>query len=166
MALVAHFDWELHQIDVKTTFLNSNLNERFLWCNLKDFMEKGKEYLLCRLKKSFYRLKQASHQWYLKFDEDVTSLSFVENKIDQCIYFKVNGCKFILFILYVDDILLVSSDLSLLNETKFLISKNFDMKEFEEASFILEIEIHRDRSISLFIRSFSKDLYWLCACQI
>jgi hypothetical protein len=48
-------------------------------------------------------------------------------------------------ILYVDDILLASSDVSLLLETKRVLSSNFDMKDLGEASFILGIEIHRDR---------------------
>jgi hypothetical protein len=45
----------------------------------------------------------------------------------------------------VDDILLASSDVSLLLETKRFLSSNFDMKDLGEASFVLEIEIHRDR---------------------
>jgi hypothetical protein len=49
------------------------------------------------------------------------------------------------FILYVDNILLASSDVSLLLETKMFLSSNFDMKDLGEASFILEIKIHRDR---------------------
>jgi hypothetical protein len=53
--------------------------------------------------------------------------------------------KFIFLIMYVDDILLASSDVSLLLETKRVLSSNFDMKDLGEASFILGIEIHRDR---------------------
>jgi hypothetical protein len=45
----------------------------------------------------------------------------------------------------MDDILLVSSDNSLLLETKRFLPSNFDMKDLGEASFILEIKIHRDR---------------------
>ena len=75
--------------------------------------------------------------------------SFVENKVEQCIYLKVSGSKFIFLVLYVDDIFLASSDLNLLNETKLLLSKTFDMKDLGEASFVLGIEIHRDRSRQL-----------------
>ena len=46
----------------------------------------------------------------------------------------------------MDNILLASSDVSLLLETKKFLSSKFDMKDFGEASFVLEIEIHRDRS--------------------
>jgi hypothetical protein len=46
----------------------------------------------------------------------------------------------------VDDILLASSDVSLLRETKKFLSSNFDMKDLGEASYVLGIEIHRDKS--------------------
>ena len=49
-------------------------------------------------------------------------------------------------ILYVDDILLVSNDIGLLHETKKYLVKSFKMKDLGEASFVLGIEIHRDRS--------------------
>jgi hypothetical protein len=45
----------------------------------------------------------------------------------------------------VDDILLASSDVTLLLETNGFLSLNFDVKDLGEASFILGIEIHRDR---------------------
>jgi hypothetical protein len=45
----------------------------------------------------------------------------------------------------VDDILLASSDVNLLLEIKRFLSSKFDMKDLGEASFIIEIEIHRDR---------------------
>jgi hypothetical protein len=54
--------------------------------------------------------------------------------------------KYIFLILYVDDILLASSDVSLLLETKKFLSLKFDIKDLSETSFVLGIEIHRDRS--------------------
>ena len=62
----------------------------------------------------------------------MTSLSFVEDKINKYIDLKVNESKFISLVLYVDDILLAF--------------KTFHMKDLGEASFILGIKIHRDRS--------------------
>lgn len=73
-------------------------------------------------------------------------LGFVENTIDRCIYLKTSGRNFIFLVLYVDDILLATNDLGLLHETKKLLYANFEMKDLGEASFVLGIEIHRDRS--------------------
>ena len=84
MALVAHHDLELHQMDVNTAFLNGNLYENVYMAQPKAFVVEGKENLGCRLKKSIYGLKQASRQWYLKFDETIRKFGFKENKEDNC----------------------------------------------------------------------------------
>jgi hypothetical protein len=145
MALMLHYDLELHQMDVKMAFLNGDLYENVYMAQLKGFVVEGKENIGCRLKKSIYGLKQAFRQWYLEFDETIKKFGFKENEKDNCIYAKFKNGKFIFLILYVDDILLASSDVNLLLETKKLLSSNFDMKDLGEASFILGIEIHRDR---------------------
>jgi hypothetical protein len=145
MALVAHYDLELHQMDVNTTFLNGDLLENVYMTQPKSFAVKGKEHMRCHLRKSIYGLKQASRQWYLNFDETIRSFGFKENEEDNCIYAKFRNGKFIFLILYMDDILLASSDVSLLLETKRFLSSNFDMKDLGEVSFVLGIEIHRDR---------------------
>ena len=57
MALVIHFDLKLHQMDVKTTFSNGGLLESIYMKQSNGFQEKGKEHLVCKLKKSTYGLK-------------------------------------------------------------------------------------------------------------
>ncbi|WJZ95165.1 hypothetical protein VitviT2T_013955 [Vitis vinifera] len=145
MALVAHYDLELHQMDVKTTFLNGNIDETINMVQLENFESNDSKQLVCRLKRSIYGLKQASRQWYRKFDQVITSFGFKENTVDQCIYLKFSGSKFIILVLYVDDILLASSDVGLLHETKRFLSSKFDMKDLGDASFVLGIQIYRDR---------------------
>ena len=118
MALVANFDLELHQMDVKTTFLNRDLGVEVYIMQPEVFQEPRKEHLVCQLKKNFYGLKQVSEQWYLKFDEVVTLLGFKENKVDHCIYHKISRSRYIFFFLYVDDILFPCNDVGLLHKTK------------------------------------------------
>ena len=145
MTLVAHYDLELHQIVVKTAFLNGDLEENVYMAQPKGFVVKGKENMGCHLKKSIYGLKQASRQWYLKFDRTIKGFGFKENVEDNYVYAKFKNEKYIFLVLYVDNILLASSDVNLLLETKKLLSSKFDMKDLGEASFVLRIEIHRDR---------------------
>ena len=66
--------------------------------------------------------------------------------MDQCIYQKVNGSKICFLMLYVDDILLATNDKSLLYEVKHFILNNFDMQDMGEASYVVSIKIHRERS--------------------
>lgn len=99
--------------------------------------------MVCRLKKSLYRYRQALRQRFLRFDEVVTSFGFKEIIVDQCIYLKVIENKFIILVLYVNNIFLVSNDISLLH-VKRMLSKTFEMKDLGDASVVLGIEIHRN----------------------
>ena len=118
MALVAHFDLELHQMDVKTAFLNGELVENVFMAQPKGFVVSGKEHMGCHLRRSIYGLKQASRQWYIKFDQTIRKFGFEENKEDNCIYAKFRKGKYIFLVLYVNDILLAGSNKDILTETK------------------------------------------------
>ena len=64
MTLVAHYDSKLHQMDVKTAFLNGDLEDNFYMDQPMGFSVEGMEHMVCKLKKSIYSLNQASRQWY------------------------------------------------------------------------------------------------------
>nr|GEU88838.1 zinc finger, CCHC-type [Tanacetum cinerariifolium] len=59
----------IHQMDVKTTFLNGDLDEEVYMKQPKRFVMPGNEHKACKLVKSLYGLKQAPKQWHQKFDE-------------------------------------------------------------------------------------------------
>ena len=70
---------------------------------------------------------------------------FETKLVDNCIYHKFCGSKHIFLVLYVNDILLANNDVGLLHETKRFLTKNFEMKDLGNYSFVLDIQIHRDR---------------------
>ena len=76
----------------------------------------------------------------------IISFGFEINAVDNCVYHKFSGSKHIFLVLYVDDILLATNDIGMLHETKRFLSKNFEMKDLGDASFVLGILIQRDRS--------------------
>ena len=51
--------------------------------------------------------------------------------------------------MYIDDILLAANDLGLLHETKKFLSRNFEVKDMGEVSYVIGIEIFRNRSQGL-----------------
>ena len=75
--LAARLNLEVEQLDVKTTFLHGNLEEEIYKEQPEGFKVKGKEQLVCKLKKSLYGLKQAPRQWYKKFDSFMMSHGIV-----------------------------------------------------------------------------------------
>ena len=68
LSLVATFDLEVEQMDVKTTFIHGELEEEIYMKQHGEFTLKGKKELVCKLKKSLYGIKQSPRMWYQKFD--------------------------------------------------------------------------------------------------
>jgi len=118
MTLVAHFDLELHHMDVKTTFLSGDIDETIYMVQPKNFVSGNPKSMVCKLKKSIYGLKQASSQWHHKFHQVITSYGFEANMVGDCVYYKCSGSKYVFLILYVDDILLASNDIGLLHKPR------------------------------------------------
>ena len=149
LAIVAQLDLELHQMDVKTAFLNGELDEEIYMEQPIGFIVKGQEDKVCKLLISLYGLKQASRQCNLRFHRVIISYYFKMIEEDYCAYVKWLKRKFVILSLYVDDILLAGNDKRYLLSIKEWLSSNFKMKDMGEANFILGVKIHRDHSKKL-----------------
>ena len=76
----------------------------------------------------------------------ISSFGFVENPMNQFIDQKVSGSITCFLVLYMDDILLTTNDKGMPHGVKQFLSKNIDMKDMGEASYVIGIKIHKDRS--------------------
>ena len=86
MTLVAHYDLDLHKMNVNIAFFNRDLEKNVYMAQPKGFVMEESEKLGCRLKKSIYGLKQTLKQWYLKFDSTIKKFEFKENIENNCVY--------------------------------------------------------------------------------
>ncbi|KAI3825040.1 hypothetical protein L1987_06515 [Smallanthus sonchifolius] len=147
VALASIHNLIIHQMDVKTAFLNGELEEEVYMKQLEGFILPGNEHKVCKLIKSLYGLKQAPKQWHQKFDEVIQSNGFYLNQADKCVYsiFDSSG-KWVIICLYVVDMLIFGTDQALVDETKSLLSSKFDMKDLGEADVILGIRIKRSNT--------------------
>lgn len=73
IALASIYNLVIHQMDVKTTFLNGELEEEIYMDKLEGYVVEGKERKVCKLVKCLYGLKQAPKQWHEKFDKVLLS---------------------------------------------------------------------------------------------
>jgi hypothetical protein len=142
---------------VKMAFLNGNITEDVYMTQAKGFVDPKNTGKICKFQKSNYGLKQASRSWNLSFDEVVKGFSFIKNVEEPCVYKKVSGSTIVFLVLYVDDILLIGSDIPMMEAVKSSLRKSFSLKDLGEAAYILGIKIYRDRSKRLI--GLSQDAY-------
>src|SRR3954462_1433054 len=133
-------------MDVKTAFLNGNIEEELYMIQPKGFVDPKDVNKVCKLQRSIYGLKQASRSWNLRFDEVIKGFGFVQTYGEACIYKKASGSSIAFLILYVDDILLIKNDVELLKSVKDYLNSKFSMKDLGEVAYILCIKIYTDRS--------------------
>ncbi|KAL0545206.1 hypothetical protein IC582_020355 [Cucumis melo] len=130
-------------MDVKTAFLNCDLEKEIYMEQLEGFIVHNQESKVCKLDKSLYGLKQAPKQWHEKFNNLLMSKGFKVNESDKYIYYKTEGRLCIIVCIYIDDILIFGSNLHVINDVKSMLSVNFDMKDVDETYVILGINITR-----------------------
>ena len=101
-------------MDIKTAFLNKNLEKEVYITQSKGFISSGRANQVCKLNRSIYELKQASRSWNIHFDDTVKSFGFIKNMDEPCVYKKTSGSAIVFLVLYVDDLLLIENDILML----------------------------------------------------
>jgi hypothetical protein len=89
ISLAAKMKWKLHQMDVKTTFLNGVIEEEVYIEKPQGFEVEDRKTHVCRLKKAMYGLKQDPRPWYGRIDSFLTSFRFTKSKVDSNLYFNI-----------------------------------------------------------------------------
>jgi hypothetical protein len=116
LSLTASHDWELDQMDVKTAFLNGDIHEEVYLT--PPISHRAHSQSVWKLNKSLYGLKQAPRQWYLKMHDFLQSQGFTSLTTDHGIYTRRQAGVILIVVLYVDDLLLISSSRAALNALK------------------------------------------------
>jgi len=143
LALAASQDLEIHQLDIKTAFLNGELEED-VWIQQPPGYETGGNGMACHLHKSLYGLKQAPRAWHTKLKEELESLGFSPSAADPALFIKAIDTP-VYLLTYVDDILVITGDTNELKNTKRNIMAAFDARDLGPATYFLGMDIHRDR---------------------
>ena len=121
IALAAVHDLKIYQIDVKTTFLNGELEEEIYMEQPEGFIIPSKKKKVCRLVKSLYGLKKAPQQWHAKFDQTMLANGFKINECDKCVYIKNVMNHEVIVCLYVDDMLIMIKEIDNINATRCIV---------------------------------------------
>jgi hypothetical protein len=113
-------------MDVKTTFLNGEIEEEVYIEQPDGSVTHEKESHVCRLKKALYGLKQAPCAWYEKINGYLVSLGFNKSVVDPNLYYHIVGDECLILVLHVDDLFLTGSE-SRIVECKHALTSEFEM---------------------------------------
>ncbi|TYK22242.1 gag/pol protein [Cucumis melo var. makuwa] len=117
LSIATFYDYEIWQMDVKTTFLNGNLDESIYMIQPERFIQKYQE----------------------------QKVYFEQNVDEPCVYERIINSTVAFLVLYVDDILLIGNDVGHLADIKKWLATQFQMKDLGNAQYVLGIQIVRNR---------------------
>jgi hypothetical protein len=166
LCLIAGYDLELHQMDVKGAYLEGELpEEEEIYMKIPDTIDIpiNRGPLVCRLKRSLYGLKQSGRVWNKKFVTFLKKIGFTQLNADPSILVKrkQGETSKIIMSVYVDDLLIAAKTMSLVNSLKQELTDEYTMTDLGEARNIIGWRITRNRAArSLMIdqAAFTRDL--------
>lgn len=138
----------LCQLDVKTAFLNGELNED-VFMEIPEGFECSLEFKkqnVCKLVKALYGLKVSPRKWNLKFTETVKEIGLENDLHEPCLFTWRDKGRIAILLLYVDDILLASNDKNKMGEIKGKLMASFEMTDMGEPSTFLGISLVRNKA--------------------
>ena len=162
-------DYIIHQMDVKSAYLNAPIDCEVYMEQPKGFervSEDGKKYV-CRLRKSLYGLKQSASNW-----RDVIHQFFLENKCSQseadpCIFLMNTEIGKLIYVIWVDDIIIASDSEKMMDHGKTILKKRFKMKDMGCISRFLGINFTRniDGSITMDQKQYLQSILEKCGME-
>ena len=143
ISLAAQHNLHLQQIDIKTAFLNGWLKEDIYMKQPQEFEVKGKEHLVCKLKRSIYGLKQSPRCWNDKLDTFMKELGLRQSNNDPCIYILESKNVFLVVGVFVDDLVIAGSSTESIKDFVEKLSRKFKVKDMGKLHYFLGVQVNQ-----------------------
>jgi len=145
LALAAQPKLPVYQLNVKSAFLNGDLQEEIYVEQPKGYVIKGQEDKVYRLGKALYRLKQAPRAWNSNIDGYLQDHGFLKSSNEPSLYIKNQGAhNFLILCLYVDDLMYTSTSEEMINEVKEAMIREYEMTDLGLMKYFLGIQIKQE----------------------
>lgn len=138
-ALAARYGLAIDQMDAVSAFLQGEI-DRDIYMEQPEEYKRGSQ--VCMLHKSIYGLKQASRLWNLKLNSVLHELGMTQSKTDPCVYYNAKKNTFIA--IWVDDLILFTSEENTKIVFKEKLKQHFEMKDIGPASQCVGLHITRN----------------------
>ncbi|GJY47611.1 reverse transcriptase [Tanacetum coccineum] len=149
IAIDAQHRWKIHQMDVKSAFLNGLLEEEVYVEQPEGYVAKGQEGKVLRLKKALYGLKQALRTWNTRIDKYFQGHGFTKCLSEYALYVKFENKSILLACLYVDDLIFTGNSQSMIDELKKSMTREFEMTDIGLMSYYLGIEVKQTDEVNI-----------------
>jgi transposase InsO family protein len=143
LALAVQEGWKVHHMDVKSAFLNGELQEEVYVVQPPGFIVEGEEHKVYRLDKALYGLRQAPRAWNIKLDSTLKELGFVQSPLEHGLYARGDRVARLLVGVYVDDLIIVGGCSKVIGNFKSQMKAKFRMSDLGPLSFYLGIEVRQ-----------------------
>ena len=158
-AVACHLNFKLHQMDVKTAFLNGVLQEEVYVEQPKGFEDPHFPNHVYKLKKALYGLKQAPRAWYDRLSTHLLSKGYTRGIVDKTLFVKRNNSHFTIAQVYVDDIVFGSTSDDEVKAFTHVMSNEFEMSLMCELTYFLGLQVYQKDDGLFFSQSkYAKDL--------
>ena len=145
LAVAAAKGLNVRQLDVRSAYLNGELEEELYMEQPPGFIKQGQEDKVLRLKKSLYGLKQSARAWNKRVTDVLFEMNFQQSKADPCLFTRKERDGSISYILvYVDDLLVAGSSVKVTKEISEKLNSYFEIKDLGDVAYYLGIKIDRD----------------------
>ena len=146
ISLAAQNCWRIHQMDVKSAFLNGDLDEEVYIEQPQGYIVKGEEDKVLKLKKALYGLKQAPRAWNTRIDKYFKGKNFIKCPYEHALYIKNQNNDILIACLYVDDLIFTGNNPSMFEDFKKEMTKEFEMTDIGLMSYYLGIEVKQEEN--------------------
>ena len=137
IALAAEFKWNMTQMDVKTAFLNGDLDEEIYMRPPEGYPSDS----LLKLRKGLYGLKQAPRQWNKKLVTFLKKLGFNQCSSDECLFVLRKGKNILFMAVYVDDLIMADNNNALREEVADALKEEYEMDDIGRLEWFLGIKV-------------------------
>jgi hypothetical protein len=159
LAYSCHKNFKVYQMDVKSSFLNGDLEEEVYMEQPKEFSLTDNPNYVCKLKKALYGLKQAPQAWYYRLDNFLQDKEFKKVIVHSNLYIKSEGDNLLVVLVYVDDIIFCCTNESYVQWFDKSMQTEFEMSMIGELSYFISLQVNQS-SAGIFIsqEKYSKEM--------
>jgi hypothetical protein len=145
LAIAVSRGWSLRQLDVQNAFLHWILEEEVYMRQPPGYIDKTRPNYVCKLDKALYGLKQAPRALYARLSTKLIELGFKASKADTSLFYFNSGSVILFGLVYVDDIIVVSSTPNATTGLLKNLMKDFALKDLGELHYFLGMEVNKVR---------------------